>query len=190
MVLVRAVLCLVAVTLGAAACAQSATTATPSTTATVPTTTAAHDQGTTPSGWIPIAFDNAQISVPADWVTSTADCPFGSVPGMVIVRAVASVTGCVLEIGSAIANVVSITPGSPPAPAPQREAHLNQQDHRLLGISDEQRDRIPGPFPWSANRRARCAGTRGPCHPDALRISVGDCQQSFSWFLLAVRGHL
>lgn len=114
---VGAMLCLVTVTVVAAACGRGATTATPPTPATVPIMTTTVDQGTTPSGWVPITFGTAeiaQIAVPADWVTATADCPYGSAPGMVIVRDVASVTGCVQETGPPISNVVGITPESPP----------------------------------------------------------------------------
>ncbi|HXP33304.1 MAG TPA: hypothetical protein VN820_04760 [Acidimicrobiales bacterium] len=120
--LVRTMLCLVVVAVVAvvaAACGRSAATATPSPPATAPAPTPAVDGGATPPGWVPIVFDDAQISVPVHWITATADCPFGSAPGMVIVRDVASLTGCVLETGPAISDVVSITPESPPLLAPE-----------------------------------------------------------------------
>jgi len=73
-----------------------------------------------------VAFGQAQISVPADWVISTADCPFGSAPGMVILRDAVSLTGCVLETGPAISDVVGITPFDPPRLQPTgRSASIN-----------------------------------------------------------------
>jgi len=111
-------LCLGAFTVVAAACGKSATATTPFTAVTPPTTTAPVNRGTTPTSWVPIALEDAQISVPADWATATTDCPYGSAPGMVIVRDVTFVSGCVLETGPAIPNVVSMTPESPPSLAP------------------------------------------------------------------------
>lgn len=111
--LVRGALCLGIVALAAAGCGRSATTATPSPLLTPPTS-APVERGTAPSGWVPVAFDRAQISVPSDWATATTDCPYGSAPGMVIVRTVTYLSGCVLETGPPISNVVSVTPESPP----------------------------------------------------------------------------
>lgn len=110
--LFRAMLCMVTVSLASAACGRSATTAPPSTRTTPPVPTAAHGRDPGPSGWVSVALDTGQISVPVDWVRATADCPFGAAPGMIIVRDDTSLTGCVLETGPPIADVVSITPDS------------------------------------------------------------------------------
>jgi len=74
---IRAAFCSVTMTIVVAACGQTATTEPPSTTATSPTTTIAVDQGATPSGWVPVAFDDIQVSVPSTW-----DIAFGCPTGM------------------------------------------------------------------------------------------------------------
>jgi hypothetical protein len=93
---------IVAVALALAACTSSPTV-TPTTT--VPTTTTrplngnvtsvpAVDIPATPTGWIPIDFRDAQISVPATWwYQSPAEdsCPGSRIPGLVFVGAVHNV---------------------------------------------------------------------------------------------------
>jgi hypothetical protein len=46
------------------------------------------DLSATPAGWIPVAFGNAQISVPAAWwvLYNSSPCPTGSPPGEVFVN--------------------------------------------------------------------------------------------------------
>jgi hypothetical protein len=76
---VRAVLGLAAVMIMAVGCGRSTTTGDsmptlPSTLARAPMTTLSVDRNATPSGWVPVAFNDVQISVPATW-DITFGCP-------------------------------------------------------------------------------------------------------------------
>jgi len=73
---IRAALSLVTLTVVVAACGQKATPGSVSTTATSPTTTIAVDQAATPSAWVPVAFGDVQVSVPATW-DIVFGCPIG-----------------------------------------------------------------------------------------------------------------
>ena len=73
--------CLVALVL--AACTSSPTVSPTTTTKPIP----AVDLSATPTGWVPIADGDAQISVPSTWwVLYNAGCPTGSPPGEVLVN--------------------------------------------------------------------------------------------------------
>jgi hypothetical protein len=76
---IRTAVALAAMMFVAAGCGKSTTTgppmpAAPSTTASSPIGTISVDQDATPSGWVPVAFDDVQISVPATWDV-TFGCP-------------------------------------------------------------------------------------------------------------------
>jgi hypothetical protein len=75
---------LVVLALALAACSSSPTVS-PMTT-TVPKPLLAVDLSATPTGWVPVADGDAQISVPATWwVVYNSGCPTGSPPGEVLV---------------------------------------------------------------------------------------------------------
>ena len=44
------------------------------------------DLSTTTTGWVPVAFGDAQVSVPATWWVLYNSCPTGSPPGEVLVN--------------------------------------------------------------------------------------------------------
>ena len=80
---------LVVLALAVAACTSSRTVS--PTTTTVPRPLPAIDLSATPSGWVPVADGDAQISVPATWwVLYNVGCPTGSPPGEVVVNPVIS----------------------------------------------------------------------------------------------------
>jgi hypothetical protein len=82
-------LVLVIVALTLAACTSSQTVATENPPIAVPTTTKpllAVDLSATPTGWVPVAYGDAQVSVPATWwVRYNSGCPTGSPRGEVLV---------------------------------------------------------------------------------------------------------
>lgn len=63
-----------------------------------------------PRGWVPVTDGKVQVSVPASWGRINSDCPWGKEPGVVIQRNTAGFTGCVLETGPAVPNVLRIAP--------------------------------------------------------------------------------
>ena len=71
-------------------------------TTTVPTTAnalPAVDLSATPAGWVPVAFGNAQVSVPPTWwvLYNSPPCPTGSPPGEVFVNPPPGVFHCPAE---------------------------------------------------------------------------------------------
>jgi len=85
-------LAIVATTLAACSSGQATppTTQTSITTTTAVTSTttplSAVDLSVTPAGWVPVAYGDAQISVPADWNASYGStCDFAYAPGSVFV---------------------------------------------------------------------------------------------------------
>ncbi|MGA2806136.1 MAG: hypothetical protein ABSF89_17415 [Acidimicrobiales bacterium] len=88
-------------------------------TTTVPTTAKALsvvDVATTPAGWVPVAFGDAQVSVPAAWwvLYDSPPCPTGSPTGDVFVNPPPGLFACPLETAPAPSTTVSF--GPPPSP--------------------------------------------------------------------------
>ncbi len=88
-------------------------------TTTVPTTAKALpavDTSATPAGWVPVAFGNAQISVPAAWwvLYDSPPCPTGSPTGEVFVNPPPGVFACPLEIAPGPSTTVSFGPPTSP----------------------------------------------------------------------------
>ena len=88
-------------------------------TTTVPTTAKALpavDLSATPAGWVPVAFGNAQISVPAAWwvLYNSYPCPTGSPPGEVFVNPPPGGFACPLEIAPGPSTTVSFGPPRSP----------------------------------------------------------------------------
>ncbi len=84
-------------------------------TTTVPTTAKALpavDLSATPAGWVPVAFGNAQLSVPAAWWVfyDSPPCPTGSPTGEVFVNPPPGVFACPLEIAPGPSTTVSFGP--------------------------------------------------------------------------------
>jgi len=89
------------------------TTQTGVTTTTLPTQpTPVVDLSATPRGWVPIAFGDAQLSVPESWFAlyGAPPCRFGSPPGEVFVNPQPGVFHCPSEPGPGIATSVSLGP--------------------------------------------------------------------------------
>jgi hypothetical protein len=81
----------VVLTLALAACTSSQTVVLTTTTTTTVATTKplpAVDVSATPGGWMPVAFGDAQISVPSTWrvLYNSSECPTGSPQGEVLVN--------------------------------------------------------------------------------------------------------
>ena len=88
-------------------------------TTTVPTTAKALpavDLSATPAGWVPVAFGNAQISVPAAWwvLYDSPPCPTGSPTGEVFVNPPPGAFACPLEIAPGPSTTVSFGPPRSP----------------------------------------------------------------------------
>ncbi len=89
-----------------------ATTTMPVTTKTLP----AVDLSSTPAGWVPVAFGDAQISVPAAWwvLYNSYPCPTGSPSGEVFVNPPPGVFACPLEIAPGPSTTVRFGPPRSP----------------------------------------------------------------------------
>ena len=74
------------------------------------------DLSATPAGWVPVAFGNAQISVPAAWwvLYNSYPCPTGSPPGEVFVNPPPGAFACPLEIAPGSSTAVSFGPPRSP----------------------------------------------------------------------------
>ncbi len=88
-------------------------------TTTVPTTAKALpavDLATTPAGWVPVAYGNAQISVPSTWwvLYNSPPCPTGSPPGEVLVNPSQGIFHCPTETAPGPSTTVSF--GRPTSP--------------------------------------------------------------------------
>jgi hypothetical protein len=70
----------------------------------------------TPAGWIPVAFGNAQISVPAAWwvLYNSPPCPTGSPPGEVFVNPLPGVFHCPAETAPGPSTTVRFGPPTSP----------------------------------------------------------------------------
>jgi hypothetical protein len=89
------------------------------TTTRVPTMTnalPAVDLSATPAGWVPVAFGDAQVSVPAAWwvLYDSPPCPTGSPTGEVFVNPPPGVFACPLEIAPGPSTTVSFGPPRSP----------------------------------------------------------------------------
>jgi hypothetical protein len=80
-------LLLVVMALDLSACTSSPTVS-PTTTTTVPKPLPAVDLSATPTGWVPVAYGDVQVSVPADWWVFVHDCMTvgASMPGVIFVN--------------------------------------------------------------------------------------------------------
>jgi hypothetical protein len=90
----------------------------------VPRLTVAVDTAATPLGWSPVAYGNAQVSVPSNWVIGLYECDFLSSGGTVWLdtpRPFRPVEGCAPGTND---NAVSIRPETV-APAGARRASVN-----------------------------------------------------------------
>ncbi len=70
------------------------------------------DLSATPAGWVPVAFGDAQVSVPATWwvLYNKAYCPAGKMPGELFVNPF--LTACTaVTVGNIPANRVALYPG-------------------------------------------------------------------------------
>ena len=74
------------------------------------------DLSATPAGWVPVAFGNAQLSVPAAWwvLYDSPPCPTGSPTGEVFVDPPPGVFACPLEIAPGPSTTVSFGPPRSP----------------------------------------------------------------------------
>jgi hypothetical protein len=74
------------------------------------------DLSATPAGWVPVAFGNAQISVPAAWwvLYDSPPCPTGSPTGEVFVNPPPGAFACPLEIAPGPSTTVSFGPPRSP----------------------------------------------------------------------------
>jgi hypothetical protein len=102
----RWVVCLIAVAVLGAACtsgaAVSTTTSSPvtsTTNPTHPTPTTAVDLAATPTGWVSVAYRDAQLSVPSDWVALYHEppCVIGHPPGEVFDNPLSGTFSCPAE---------------------------------------------------------------------------------------------
>jgi len=89
-----------------------ATTVVPTTAKALPTV----DLSATPAGWIPVAFGDAQISVPAAWwvLYNSPPCPTGSPTGEVFVNPPPGLFACPLETAPGPSTTVSFGPPRSP----------------------------------------------------------------------------
>ena len=88
-------------------------------TTTVPTTAKARpaaDLSATPAGWVPVAFGDAQVSVPAAWwvLYDSFPCPTGSPTGEVFVNPPPGGFACPLEIAPGPSTTVRFGPPTSP----------------------------------------------------------------------------
>jgi hypothetical protein len=78
---------------------------------------AARDVSTTPTGWVPVAYGNAQISVPATWSVHyrSFKCPSGNEPGEVFVNPLPGYPPCPrpLKMPMTVALQAPATPRPP-----------------------------------------------------------------------------
>ena len=90
-----------------AACTSSPTT-TPTTTQTAP----AVELSTTPTGWVPVAYGDAQLAIPANWYVlyNTPPCPAGSPPGEMFVNPRPGLFFCPAETSPGPKTTVSLGP--------------------------------------------------------------------------------
>jgi len=74
------------------------------------------DLSATPAGWTPVAFGDAQVSVPATWwvLYNSPPCPTGSPPGEVFVNPPPGLFACPLEIAPGPSTTVSFGPPRSP----------------------------------------------------------------------------
>ena len=74
------------------------------------------DLSATPAGWVPVAFGNAQISVPATWwvLYNSPPCPTGSPPGEVFVNPLPGVFHCPVETAPGPSTTVRFGPPTSP----------------------------------------------------------------------------
>ena len=74
------------------------------------------DLSATPAGWVPVAFGNAQISVPAAWwvLYNSPPCPTGSPPGEVFVDPLPGVFHCPAETAPGPSTRVRFGPPTSP----------------------------------------------------------------------------
>jgi hypothetical protein len=77
------------------------------------------DLSATPAGWVPVAFANAQISVPAAWwvLYSSPPCPTGPPPGELFVDPPPGVFHCPAETAPGPSTTVSFGPQRAPLSA-------------------------------------------------------------------------
>ena len=92
--------------------AASATTTVRPTTKQLPSV----DISATPADWVPVAFGDAQISVPATWwvLYDSPPCPTGSPPGEVFVSPPPGFFACPLEIAPGPSTTVRFGPPTSP----------------------------------------------------------------------------
>jgi hypothetical protein len=88
-------------------------------TTTVPTTANAFpavDLSGTPAGWVPVAYGNAQISVPATWwvLYNSPPCPIGSPPGEMFINPPPGVFHCPAETAPGPSTTVRFGPPTSP----------------------------------------------------------------------------
>jgi hypothetical protein len=88
-------------------------------TTTVPTTAKALpavDLSATPAGWVPVAFGDAQISVPATWwvLYDSPPCPTGSPPGEAFVNPIPGVFHCPAGTAPGPRTIVRFGPPTSP----------------------------------------------------------------------------
>ena len=76
----------------------------------------AGDFSATPAGWVPVAFGNAQLSVPASWwvLYNSPPCPTGSPPGEVFVDPPPGVFHCPAETAPGPSTTVRFGPPTSP----------------------------------------------------------------------------
>lgn len=74
------------------------------------------DLSATPTGWVPVAFGNAQISVPATWwvLYNSPPCPTGSPPGEVFVNPLPGVFHCPPDTAPGPSTAVRLGPPTSP----------------------------------------------------------------------------
>ena len=74
------------------------------------------DLSATPAGWVPVAFGNAQVSVPSTWwvLYNSPPCPSGSPPGEVFVNPLPGVFHCPAETSPGPSTTVRFGPPTSP----------------------------------------------------------------------------
>ena len=74
------------------------------------------DLSATPAGWVPVAFGNAQVSVPSTWwvLYNSPPCPTGSPPGEVFVNPLPGVFHCPAETAPGPSTTVRFGPPTSP----------------------------------------------------------------------------
>ena len=81
------------------------------------------DVSATPKGWVPVAYGDAQVSVPANWWVVVHDCmtTTAQVPGMIFVNSLPGPTSCQAGAGRIPKTTVvlgSVSPGAIPKSVP------------------------------------------------------------------------